>query len=99
MWQKEIEEILAQVKLEPLVSWEKFFEMIKPMILIVMLVSSGAGMICSPEARQRLRIGLADLGLSPEKVEKIIDWLMKSGTRPLQQGREDGRTGDSIYPG
>lgn len=99
MWQKEIEEILAQANLEPVISWEKFFEMIKPMILIVMLVSAGAGMICSPEARQKLRMGLADLGLPPEKVEKTIDWLIKSGTRPLKQERKNGRTGDSIYPG
>ena len=41
MWQKEIEEILAQANTEPVVSWEKFFETIKPMILMVMGVGVG----------------------------------------------------------
>ncbi len=99
MWQKQIEEILGQANLEPVVSWEKFFEKIMPMVLLVMLFSVGAGVIHSPEARQRIRTGLADLGFPPEKVEKTIDWLIKNGTRPMKQERNDGRTGDSIYSG
>ncbi len=99
MWQKEIEEILTQANMEPVISWEKFFETIKPMVLMVMLVSAGAGMICSPEARQKLRAGLADMGLPPEKVEKTIDWLIKSGTTPVKLEKDDGWTGDGNYSG
>ncbi len=99
MWQKQIEEILAQANLKPEINWEKFFETIMPMVLLVMLFSVGAGVIHSSESRQKLRMALADLGLPPGKIEKTIDWLIKNGTRPMKQEQNNGRTGDGIYSG
>jgi len=99
MWQKEIEEILARANLEPEINWEEFFKAIMPMVLLVMLFSAGARTIHSPEMRQKLRRALAEMGLPKRKIEEAIDWLIKSGTMPIKQERNDGWTDDGSYSG
>ena len=81
-WEREVESILGNVP-PPETDIRNLVESIMPLAMFMLTLAVGQDAIYTPKGRELLREALAEQGVPSEKIDGVIDWMMRHFTKAM----------------